>query len=132
MGTASVSHTVLILGGGVGGVVAARPAASSFGASLPWLVAGRRWTKAISRPLRQLLKSGVELVIGDIDEIDPLSRSVVVDGRRLAGEDLIIALGASLAPERIPGLAEAGFNFYQPEGAEALRQEMARFRGGRL
>ena len=149
MGTASVSHTVLILGGGVGGVVAAnrlrrllpkgdriivvdRHADSSFGASLPWLVAGQRSTEAISRPLRQLLKSGVELVIGDIDEIDPLSRSVVVDGRRLAGEDLIIALGASLAPERIPGLAEAGFNFYQPEGAEALRQEMARFRGGRL
>ncbi len=144
-----MSHTVLILGGGVGGVVAAnrlrrllpkgdriivveRHADASFGASLPWLVAGQRSQEAISRPLRQLLKPGVELVIGGIDEIDAGSRTVIVNGRRLAGDALIIALGASLAPERIPGLAEAGFNIYQPEGAEALRQEMARFRGGRL
>ncbi len=144
-----MSHTVLILGGGVGGVVAAnrlsrllpkgdriivvdRHADSSFGASLPWLVAGQRSKEAISRPLRQLLRSGVELVTGDIDEIDPGSRSAVVGGRRLAGDDLIIALGASLAPERIPGLAEAGFNIYEPEGADALRREMSRFNGGRL
>lgn len=144
-----MSHTVLILGGGVGGVVAAnrlrrllpkgdriivveRHADASFGASLPWLVSGQRSKEDISRPLRQLLKPGVELVIGGIDEIDPGARSVIVNGLRLAGDDLIIALGASLAPERIPGLAEAGFNIYQPEGAEALRQEMSRFRGGRL
>ena len=144
-----MSHTVLILGGGVGGVVAAnrlsrllpkgdriivvdRHADSSFGASLPWLVAGQRSKEAISRPLRQLLRSGVELVTGDIDEIDPGSRSAVVGGRRLAGDDLIIALGASLAPERIPGLAEAGFNIYEPEGADALRREMSQFSGGRL
>lgn len=144
-----MSHTVLILGGGVGGVVAAnrlrrllpkgdriivvdRHADASFGASLPWLVAGQRSKEAIARPLRQLLKPGVELVIGDIDEIDPSSRSVVVGGRRLAGDDMIIALGAALAPERIPGLVDAGFNIYEPDGADALRQEMARFRGGRL
>ncbi len=149
MGTPPVSHTVLILGGGVGGVVAAnrlrrllpngdriivveRSAEVSFGASLPWLVAGQRSKEAISRPLRQLLKPGVELVVGGIDEIDPGSRSVLVNGRHLAGDDLIIALGASLAPERIPGLVEAGFNIYEPDGAEALRQEVAQFRGGRL
>ena len=144
-----MSHTVLILGGGVGGVVAAnrlsrllptgdrvivvdRHADSSFGASLPWLVAGQRSKEAIARPLRQLLRPRIELVIGDIDEIDPGSRSVVVGGRRLTGDDLIIALGATLAPERIPGLAEAGFNIYEAAGADALRQEVSRFSGGRL
>ena len=149
MGANSAVHSVLILGGGVGGVVAAnrlrrlmprgdriivvdRQPTASFGASLPWLVAGERSKESIARPLQQLLKPGVELVIGDIEEIDPATRSAVVGGHRLVADDLIIALGASLAPEKIPGLADAGFNIYEPEGADALRQEMSRFNGGRL
>ncbi len=144
-----MSHTVLILGGGVGGVVTAnrlrrllpsadriivvdRQVEASFGASLPWLAAGQRSKSAISRPIRQLLRKGIDLVTGDVDEIHVESRSVIVNGHRLAGDALVIALGASLAPERIPGLADAGFNIYEPEGADALRREMSRFSGGRL
>jgi sulfide:quinone oxidoreductase len=64
-----LAHSVLILGGGVGGVVAAnrlrrllpkgdrvivaeRHASASFGASLPWLVVGQRSKETIARPLR--------------------------------------------------------------------------------
>ena len=142
-------HTVLILGGGVGGVVAAnrlrrllptddrivvveRLKEAPFGASMPWLVTGHRSSDAISRSARQLLHPRVELVTGDIDAINPETREVSVGGRRLVGDSLIIALGAALAPERIPGMAKAGFNIYDGQGADALRQEMTRFNGGRL
>jgi sulfide:quinone oxidoreductase len=56
----------------------------------------------------------------------------MVDGRTLSGEHLVIALGAELAPELVPGLADAGHNFYSPAGAEAFRDDLARFAGGKL
>jgi sulfide:quinone oxidoreductase len=57
---------------------------------------------------------------------------VIVGGRRLVGDFLVIALGAELAPETIPGLAQAGHNFYTLAGAEALRDALAQFTGGKL
>jgi NADH dehydrogenase FAD-containing subunit len=121
--------TALILGGGVGGVVAAnrlrrllphgdrivvvdRHAESAFAASLPWVVAGRRRARTITRPRRRLLKPGVELVTGEIEQILPEAREVVVAGQRLAGDALVITLGAALAPERIPGLAAQGIGYF--------------------
>ena len=142
-----MAHTVLILGGGVGGVVAAnrlrrllpagdrvvvvdRLSDSAFPASLPWLTAGRRSVAAISRPLRRLLKPDIEVITGEIEQILPDTKEIVVGGRRLAGDDVIITLGAALVPERIPGLAQAGYNLYATEGAEALRRAMERFTRG--
>jgi sulfide:quinone oxidoreductase len=42
---------------------------------------------------------------------------------------LIIALGAELAPELIPGLSESAFTFYTFEGAERLGRALGTFRG---
>ncbi|HLK11021.1 MAG TPA: FAD/NAD(P)-binding oxidoreductase [Candidatus Binatia bacterium] len=142
-------QTVLILGGGVGGLIAAnalrkalsqehrvvlveREAAFVFAPSLLWLMTGSRTAEKISRPLARLEKKGIEIVRGEIREIDVARREVVVDGRALAGDHVIIALGAELAPETIPGLAEAGHNFYTLAGAGALRDALAGFTGGKL
>ena len=51
-------------------------------------------------------------------------------GRTIPYDSLLIALGAELAPEAIPGLAEAGHTFYTLEGAERLRQALQGFTGG--
>lgn len=141
--------TILILGGGVGGLVAAnelraalprehrvvlveREAAFVFAPSLLWLMTGDRAAEKISRPLARVERKGIELIRGEIQKIDADRREVVVDGRVLAGDYLVIALGAELAPETIPGLAKAGHNFYTLAGAESLRDALARFTGGRL
>jgi sulfide:quinone oxidoreductase len=42
----------------------------------------------------------------------------------------LFALGAELAPDAIPGLAEEGDTFYTLEGAERLRQALQGFAGG--
>lgn len=144
-----MSDTVLILGGGVGGLVTAntlrrllakghrvvvveREASFVFAPSFLWLMTGARTAEKISRPLARLEKKGIELVHGEIERIDPERREAVVDGRRLAGDYLVICLGAELAPETIPGLPQAGHNFYTLAGAETLRDAFARFAGGKL
>jgi len=145
----NTSKTILVLGGGIGGVVAAsrlRKGLSSehrvvlierepdfvFAPSFLWLMTGLRQREKISRPLSKLHKQGIELVQGSIERIDPGTHTVWVDGRKLAGDYLIIALGAELAPETIPGLAEAGHNFYSLAGAEALRDARLGLRSGRV
>jgi sulfide:quinone oxidoreductase len=47
-------------------------------------------------------------------------------------DHVVVSLGAQLAPEIIPGLTEAGHNFYSLSGAESFRDALAGFNGGRI
>lgn len=109
-----------------------REPAFVFAPSLLWLMTGGRTAGQISRPLDGLEKKGIEVVRGEVERIDAERREVLVNGRTLVGDFLIVALGAEFAPETIPGLAQAGHNFYTLEGAEALRGALAKFAGGQL
>lgn len=141
--------TVLVLGGGIGGIVAAMrlrrllPSAHRvvlvekeprhvFAPSLLWLMLGQRDAAEISRPLAVLQKRGIELIQGTIEHIDPAGRRVRVNGTDLVGDYMIVALGADLAPETVPGLAEAGHNFYTLSGAESLRAALPKLGKGRI
>ncbi len=140
---------VLVLGGGIGGVVAAtqlrkklpsehrvvlieRQTDHVFSPSLLWLMIGLRTAEKISRPIANLEKGGIELVRGEISKIDPIARSVVVGDKELSGDYLIVALGAELNPQAIPGLAEAGYNLYELDGAQALRSDRLEFKSGKI
>jgi sulfide:quinone oxidoreductase len=143
------ARTVLVLGGGVGGVVAAnrlrrllprghrvvlvdREPLHFFQPSLLWLAVGTRRPEHIQRPLARLARRGIEIVLADIERIDPATRTVRAGGRDYTGDALVIALGAELAPEQIPGLAASGHNLYTVAGASTLRDALASFRGGRI
>ena len=143
------SQTILILGGGVGGVTPAvllrerlgdhhrvvlveREAAYVFAPSLLWLLTGDREPAAVSRPMERLTSRGVEVVRGEVEAMDAVNRSVTVSGKVIAADWLVVALGADLAPEAVPGLAQAGHNFYTLDGATAFRDAFARFDGGRI
>jgi sulfide:quinone oxidoreductase len=143
------ARTILILGGGVGGVVTAatlrkklpaehrvilvdREERHVFAPSLLWLMTGSRRAETISRPLDRLGRKGIEVVHGAVSSIDPASRRVTVGERTIEADYLVVALGADWAPDAIPGLAEAGDTFCTLEGAERLRDELPSFRAGRL
>lgn len=145
----TASQTILILGGGVGGVATAvllrerlgdahrivlieRDAAYVFAPSLLWLLTGDREPAAISRPMDRLAGRGVEVVRGEVEAIDPASRTVTVSGKVLAADWLVVALGADLAPEAVPGLADAGHNLYTLPGATAFRDAFAQIQSGRI
>lgn len=143
------SKTVLILGGGVGGIATARalrkhlPTAHRvvlvdrepdhvFAPSLLWLMVGQRTAGAITRPLARLARKGIDVRVGTVEHIDPDRRTVTVSGEKLAADYLVITLGADLSPESIPGLAEAGHNFYTRSGAESLWTALRDLRAGRI
>lgn len=142
-------RTVIVLGGGVGGVVAAsdlrrllpgedrvilveRTGRHVFWPSLLWLMTGTRKEQDVSRDLGALRVQGIDVQVGEVTEIDPARRTVRVGTETLACDALVISLGAELVPERIPGLAEAGHNFYSVEGAASLQSALQGLRAGRV
>ena len=142
-------RTVLILGGGVGGLVTAnelrrwldpadrvvvveRERRHLFQPSLLWLMVGRRRRDQIERSLRQLLAPGVELVEAEVRSIDPSARRVETTAGALVGDALVVALGAEPDRDAIAGYREAALDFFSPEGAAATAQALGAFRGGRV
>ncbi len=141
--------TISILGGGVGGLVTAnelrrllpaehrvvlveKNAQHTFAPSFLWLMTGDRRPEQISRDLRQMVRPGVEVTIAEVQSIDPDSRAVRANDRPIHYDYLVIALGAELAPEIIPGLMKGSHTFYTLEGAEKLRLALQAFRGGKV
>lgn len=142
-------RTVLILGAGIGGISLAtrlrkllprehrialvdREADHLFAPSLLWLMTGDREAAQITRPLDALASRGIEVIRGEVQRIDPLARTARVDGREIGAVHLAIALGAELVPERVPGLAAAGHNFYTLAGATSLRDARLKVARGRI
>ena len=140
---------VLILGAGIGGITLAtrlrrllprahgitlvdQEATHVFAPSLLWLMTGDRTVGQITRPLGALAERGIEVIHGTVERIDPGAKAVWIDGRAFGAEHLVIALGATLAPERVPGLAEAGHNLYDLAGAQTLRDARLAVSEGRI
>lgn len=146
---ATAAKTIIVLGGGVGGLVAAnelrkklpqphrvvvvdRAKAHLFPPTLLGLMVGERRPDGTARPLPELLRQGIEVIQGEIGRIEPDLRRVVVDGVTHSADHLVISLGAEMDPEMVPGLAAAGHNLYTQAGAEGLRNALGAFKGGRM
>ena len=149
MADARREQTVLVLGGGIGGVVAAkrlrkklgdehrvilvsRDEDFTFAASYLWIMTGDRKPEQITHPLRRLERHGIEVIIGEVQKIDPLTRMVVVAGRNIAADYLVVSLGAQWATERVPGLAGHGHTFSTIAGAQLLARQLASIESGRV
>jgi hypothetical protein len=143
------ARTVLVLGGGVGGLVTAnelrrrlgpsdrvvlveRERRHLFQPSLLWLMVGRRRRDQIERRLSELLDPGVELVEAEVTSIDPAARRVETTTGVLVGDALVVALGAEPDRDAVPGYHEAALDFFSPEGAAACALALEGFRGGRV
>jgi sulfide:quinone oxidoreductase len=92
----------------------------------------------VVRPRRELLATGVEFLLGEVDRIDaPQSRVVLQDGRQIHYDYLVIASGTTPRPDQTPGMLgpqwhQSIFDFYTLEGAQALAAAWERFDHGQL
>lgn len=141
--------TVLVLGGGIGGVVASnilnnklgndadvkiveKKEVFQFPPSYPWVMLGKRKPEQVQRNLAALRKKGIDVVKGEVSGINLEEQSVQVDGSNLHYDYLIIALGAQYAPERIPGLLENSHHIYDLESALKFQKALQDFDGGTI
>jgi len=141
--------TIVVLGGGVGGLVASNELRKKLGRehrvvlvdketrhvfapSFTWLILGWRTSPQIIRDLSLLRKKGIEYVNAEAFEIDPGNRLVKTGAGDFAYDYLIVALGAELNPQAVPGLSETAHTPYSLEGAGALRDALKSFSGGKV
>ncbi|MFB6161703.1 MAG: NAD(P)/FAD-dependent oxidoreductase [Haloferacaceae archaeon] len=96
---------------------------------------GKKALDEARRPIADLVDTGrVDLRVDRVTGVDTEAKrlSLAGDAGGLAYDHLVLATGANLAPEEVPGLSEGGHHFYGPEGAERLRDALAAFTGGHL
>ena len=109
--------TILVLGGGIGGVVMAKGLRKKlakthrimvfekeekhvFGASLLWLMVGKRKPHQVFRSLQKLIDSGIEVIKGEIEKVSPENLVVSVNGKKYKGDHMVISLGVEQTPEQ--------------------------------
>ncbi|HEY1330766.1 MAG TPA: FAD/NAD(P)-binding oxidoreductase [Actinomycetota bacterium] len=141
---------VVVLGGGVGGTLTANLLSRALGRDAHITVvdpsgmhvyqpgflyvalgqANGRW---LARDERTLLRSDVELAVERAERIDAAGRTVTLaSGGSLPYDYLVLATGARLVPEQVPGMLEGAHHFYSLDAAQRLREALRGFTGGRI
>lgn len=140
---------VLILGGGFGGIAAARRLKDQLdekdeiilvdrrdyfmvGFRKTWALTGQSTLEAGQRPIGSLTRLGIRVMQDPVTRIDPGGRAAWMGDQRLSADALVIALGAELAPETIPGFQQYAFNVYDPQDIPRAARALNEFQGGRL
>lgn len=142
-------NTVVVLGGGTGGLVAAhllrasldpadrvvlveREPVHQFAPSLLWVMAGMRRRERITTDTRRLRRRGIEVTEASVSGIETAAQRVQTSQGALGYDRLVIALGAELAPGELAGFAEDAHNLYTIAGAESAHAALARIERGRV
>jgi sulfide:quinone oxidoreductase len=155
MKTEIMSKRIVILGGGTGGTLAANRLRHELGDAAAITVVDRdnnhiyqpglllvpfglTRPDRIVRPRARQLHPGIGYNQSAVHHVDIERREVHLEGGPVLPYDvLIVATGAALLPGETEGLTEAmaqgkAFSFYEPAGAAALSDALARFDGGRI
>lgn len=137
-----MTHRIVVLGAGYGGLTAAVRAARLLrrqDARLTLVNRSDQFTERIrlhqlaagqelpDRPLAQLLAgSGVELVVGTVIGLDPVERQVRVDAlaEPLGYDTLVYAMGSGADLDAVPGVREHAYSLAEPDPARRLRARL--------
>lgn len=144
--------TILVLGAGQGGIVTARELSRHSGneedinlvkilvfekeetnvysPSLPWVMVGKSKQQEITERIERLDASGLEVIQGEIENIDPTNITVTVKGKQYKGDYMVVSLGVEQAD--IFNLRKFGFNFFTLKGAQNFYDELKKFDGGEI
>jgi len=140
---------ILILGAGFGGLHAATRLSEELDSSIEIslidkndsfiigfakfdVMFGRRTSQDIKSFYKNLAIEGINFVQDTIEIIDPNKKVVKTVSTTFSYDYLIVALGADLAPEAIPGFVDGGYEFYSLRGAERINPVINNFQSGNL
>lgn len=143
--------TILILGGGVGGIVAANQLRKnlpedykiilveknkehSLAASYLWLMVDKRTPSQISSPLSYLISNDIEIVYEEVQKINAEEKYVSLSNRYIKYNYLVISLGADLEyptpQDELKGTDI--YSFYTLESSIKLRDRLKNFKGSKI
>jgi sulfide:quinone oxidoreductase len=140
---------VLILGGGFGGLATAHRLKQRLapedevilvdrrdyfmvGFRKTWALIGESLLEDGQRSLHSLTSLGIRVMRDPVTVIDPEARAATMGDQRISADALVVALGAELAPEAIPGFQQNAFNVYDAQDIPRAARALSEFRGGRL
>lgn len=75
--------------------------------------------------LHPLQKQSIKLALGTVKNIDPENKSVELESGKVAYDYLVVATGAKMCPEEVPGLAKHAVTVWTPEDMAVLRDRLA-------
>jgi len=140
----------LILGGGFGGLSAANNIRKSLSSSQVkitvvdkknwfmvgfaklWIIKGTRTFENSTGLLSGLVKKEIDFLNEEILHIDLENKNIKTTTQNLSYDFLIIAMGAVLTPEKIPGLAENGMNLYDYKQSEQIHDKIKELKTGTI
>ena len=142
------SNEVLILGGGSGGLATAgrlkellgdkvsitvidKQRSFVLGFSLLRVMTGEKTEQEVTAPKEKISQKGIKFINAEVNGIDIKNGIVTTSQGEFAYDYLVVALGAELAPEKVPGF-ESAFHMYTLEDAKKLRDALSSFRGGSI
>lgn len=142
------SNEVLILGGGSGGLATAgrlkellgdkisitvidKQRSFVMGFSLLRVMTGEKTEQEVTVPKEKVSQKGIKFINTEVNRIDVNNGIVRTDQGEFVYDYLVVALGAELAPEKIPGF-ESAFHMYTLENAKKLRDALSSFRAGSI
>jgi len=140
---------VLILGGGFGGIATARRLKEKLDAKdevilvdkrdhfmvgfrKTWALVGESKLEEGQRPLDSLTGLGIQVMQDPVTRIDPNGHAATMGDQIISADALVVALGAELVPEAIPGFREFAYNVYDPNDIPRASQALKDFQGGKL
>lgn len=143
------TKTIVILGGGIGGIVVANKLRKAidkshqivlidkethhlFYPSFLWVMMGWRAPSQIQKNFQLLERKGIKFINAEVTEINFETKTVSTSKEKLKYDYLVLALGASTFPERIAGLVENAYNIYSLEEVTRLRNHLPDFTGNRI
>jgi len=92
----------------------------------------------VIKPKRAFYPKGVEVLISEIDKVEPDKNRILLINKQIIDYDfLIVATGSEIRPDEVKGMTgklwrKSIFDFYTLDGAIALRDFFNQWEGGRL
>ena len=141
---------VIIIGGGFGGLSAANEIRNNLsslqikitvidkkdwfmiGFAKLWIMKGTRTFENSIGSLYGLLKKEINFLKEEVLKIDIQNKNIKTTTKILPYDFLIIAMGAILAPEKIPGLSENGLNLYDHNQLTEIHNRLKKMKSGNI
>ena len=141
---------VVILGGGFGGLSAANKIRNSIpssevkitvidkkdwfmvGFAKLWIINGTRTFENSTGSLSELQKKEIDFIKDEIISINLKNKNIEIKSQTISFDFLIISMGAVLAPQKIPGLEENGYNLYDHNQLSEIHEKLQNIKSGKI